>query len=143
MKSRTTEKQDLRDLTLLGQDASKLKHQLEAFPNKHASRDYVVTLRTSEFTCLCPATGQPDFASLVITYVPDKLIVESKSLKLYFMSFRNKGVFHEHLSNIILDDLVKALKPRWMRVQGVFNSRGGITIEVHAEHQPKKRPTGL
>ncbi len=140
---RQTEKKDLSHLTLLGQDAAKLPHQLETFPNKHQGRGYIVTLRTSEFTCLCPATGQPDFATLEIRYVPAKLIVESKSLKLYFMSFRNKGVFHEHLSNIILDDLVKALKPKWMRVNGTFNSRGGITIEVSAEHQPKNRPAGL
>lgn len=138
-----TPKADLSDLTLLGRDATRMEHKLEAFPNRHPGRDYVVTLHTSEFTCLCPATGQPDFATITIRYIPEEKIVESKSLKLYFMGYRNRGVFHEHLSNIILDDLVAVLQPRWCRVEGRFNSRGGIAIEVVAEHNPEKRPSGL
>ena len=91
------------------------RRKLETFPN-HSRIDYTVTLTTDEFTCVCPMTGQPDFAKITIEYIPDKKIVESKSLKLYFWSFRNEGVFHEHVTNIILDDLVAALSPRWCKV---------------------------
>jgi 7-cyano-7-deazaguanine reductase len=98
-----------------------------------------VTLETSEFTCLCPMTGQPDFASIRVQYVPDEKVVESKSFKLYLWSYRNEGAFHEHVVNQILDDLVGVLDPHWIRVTGVFNIRGGIGIKVEAEKT--KTPT--
>ena len=131
---RLTKKTDLDGLTLLGRGAKPTK-KLETFPNHHRGRDYTVTLRTEEFTCVCPATGQPDFAQLEIQYVPGKKILESKSLKLYLWSFRNQGVFHEHVTNRILDDLVKALEPRWCKVTAHFSIRGGIAITVEAEHK--------
>ena len=113
---------------------AKPSRNLENFSEQGEGRPYTVELETSEFTCLCPATGQPDFATIKIAYVPRDKIVESKSLKLYLWSFRNEGCFHEHLTNIILDDLVKALDPIWCRVVGDFNARGGIAIKVTAEH---------
>lgn len=128
-----TQQSDLSGLSLLGKKAA-AKRQLETFPNHHRGRNYVVTLRTDEFTCLCPATGQPDFADLTIEYIPDRKIVESKSLKLYLWSFRNEGVFNEHVANVILDDLVAALSPKWCRVSADFAVRGGIAISVEAEH---------
>lgn len=135
--TRMTQKSDLDGLTLLGKRAKPTK-KLETFPNHHPERDYVITLRTEEFTCVCPATGQPDFAKLTIQYIPDKKIIESKSLKLYLQSFRNKGAFHEHITNVILDDLVAVLKPRWCKVTADFAARGGISITVEAES--KKSP---
>ena len=129
-----TEGLDLDGLTLLGEEAKPTK-KLETFPNHNADRDYVVTLRTNEFTCLCPKTGQPDFAELTIQYIPDQRIVESKSLKLYLWSFRDEGAFHEHVTNVILDDLVKVLDPRWCKVVARFSVRGGIAITVEAEHK--------
>jgi len=128
-----TLKSDLEGLTLLGRGAKPGK-KLETFPNHHPRRDYVVTLRTEEFTCVCPATGQPDFARLTIQYIPDRKILESKSLKLYLWSFRNQGAFHEHVTNVVLDELVKTLKPRWCKVTAEFSVRGGISITVEAEH---------
>ena len=125
---------DLEGLTLLGQDAKPSK-KLEAFPNRAPDRFYLVTLKTDEFTCVCPATAQPDFATITIQYIPDQKIVESKSLKLYLWSYRDEGVFHEHVVNRILDDLVAAIDPHWMKVTGVFNVRGGIGITVEAELQ--------
>jgi 7-cyano-7-deazaguanine reductase len=130
--SRMTQKADLDGLTLLGQGAKPTK-RLETFPNHHPERDTIITLRTDEFTCVCPATGQPDFAKLTIQYIPDKKIVESKSLKFYLQTFRNKGAFHEHVTNVILDDLVAALEPRWCKVTADFAVRGGISITVEAE----------
>ncbi len=121
-------------LTALGSGKkAKPSKKLEAFPNRSPDRYYLVELETDEFTCLCPITGQPDFARIVVRYVPDKLIVESKSLKLYFWSFRDEGHFHEHVVNVILDDLVKLLDPHWCLVEGRFNARGGIAIDVSAE----------
>lgn len=131
--ARITEQSDLSGLTLLGK-GTKPQKKLETFPNHHLGRDYVVTLRTDEFTCVCPATGQPDFAKLTIQYIPNKKILESKSLKLYLWSYRNEGVFNEHVANAILDDLVKALAPRWCKVAADFAARGGISISVEAEH---------
>jgi 7-cyano-7-deazaguanine reductase len=128
-----TQPSDLDGLTILGRDA-KPERRLEAFPNRHPDRGYVVTLTTNEFTCLCPATGQPDFARITVEYVPGERIVESKSFKLYLWSFRDEGVFHEHVVNRILDDLVGAIAPRWARVTGAFAARGGIAITVAAEH---------
>jgi 7-cyano-7-deazaguanine reductase len=128
-----TEPSDLDGLTLLGRDAKPSK-RLETFPNHDPERDYIVRLETDEFTCVCPATGQPDFASLTVEYIPDQKILESKSFKLYLWSYRNEGVFHEHVTNKILEDLVAALEPRWCRVRGAFKVRGGIAITVEAEH---------
>ena len=131
-----TQKSDLDGLTLLGRGAKPAK-KLETFPNHHPGRDFIVTLHTEEFTCVCPATGQPDFASLTIQYIPDRKILESKSLKVYLWSFRNQGAFHEHVTNAILDDLVKVLAPRWCKVMAEFDVRGGISITVEAEHKKK------
>jgi len=128
-----TKPSDLDDLTLLGKNAKPSK-KLEAFPNRSPGRYYLVTLETDEFTCVCPATGQPDFASIRIQYVPDQKIVESKSFKLYIWSFRNEGVFHEHVVNQILDDLIQCLDPHWCKVSGEFTVRGGIGITVEAEN---------
>ncbi|MGD0021598.1 MAG: preQ(1) synthase [Smithellaceae bacterium] len=129
-----TKKDDLSGLTLLGKTTKPLR-KLETFPNRHPKRDYVISLQTEEFTCVCPKTGQPDFAKIKIQYIPDKKILESKSLKLYLWSFRNEGVFHEHVTNIILDDLVSALQPRWCKVSAEFAVRGGIGITVDAEYK--------
>jgi 7-cyano-7-deazaguanine reductase len=129
-----TDKSDLKGLTLLGRGA-KPRRKLETFPNHHPGRDYVVTLKTEEFTSVCPATGQPDFAKLTIQYIPNQKILESKSLKLYLWSFRDQGAFHEHVTNVILDDLVRALKPQWCKVTAEFSIRGGISITVDAEHK--------
>jgi 7-cyano-7-deazaguanine reductase len=101
---------------------------LESFVNKHPGRDYWVTFLCPEFTSLCPMTGQPDFATLTIRYIPDKQMVESKSLKLYLFSFRNHGAFHEDCVNIIIDELIKQMRPRYIEVLGDFNARGGISI---------------
>jgi 7-cyano-7-deazaguanine reductase len=110
---------------------------LESFPNPAPERDYRIHMEIPEFTCLCPKTGQPDFAVLTLDYVADKLCVELKSLKLYIWSFRNEGHFHEDVANRILDDLVKAAKPRYMRLSARFFVRGGIFTTVVAEHRKK------
>ena len=128
-----TEASDLEDLTLLGSESQPTR-KLETFPNHHPGRRYIVRLETDEFTCVCPATGQPDFAHILVEYIPDERILESKSFKHYLWSYRNEGVFHEHVVNTILDDLVEALSPQWCRVVGRFNIRGGIGITVEAEH---------
>jgi 7-cyano-7-deazaguanine reductase len=128
-----TEPSDLEDLTVLGQ-AAKPSKKLEAFPNKSPGRYYLVTLDTAEFTCLCPLTGQPDFAMIQVAYIPDQKVVESKSFKLYLWSYRDEGAFHEHVINKMLDDLVETLDPHWIKVTGLFNPRGGIGIKVEAEH---------
>jgi len=133
MKKRLTAKSDLKSLTVLGKEKIMPARKLETFPNHHPERDYVVTMLTEEFTCVCPLTGQPDFAKITIRYIPDRLILESKSLKLYLQSFRNQGTFHEHVSNVILDDIVGALAPRWCKMTAEFAVRGGISISVDAE----------
>jgi 7-cyano-7-deazaguanine reductase len=107
---------------------------VETFLNPKPGRDYEIRFECPEFTCLCPLTGQPDFATIKISYVPDEKCVELKSLKLYLWSFRNEGAFHEAVTNRILDDLVAAVAPRKMRVEGAFAVRGGITTVVVAEH---------
>jgi 7-cyano-7-deazaguanine reductase len=107
---------------------------LETFANPKPERDYTIRFETDEFTCLCPKTGQPDFATILIEYVPDRLCVELKSLKLYLWSFRNEGGFHEDVTNRILDDLVAALHPRRLRIEGDFNIRGGIHTTIIVEH---------
>jgi 7-cyano-7-deazaguanine reductase len=113
---------------------SKPSRTLETFPNPTSRRDYRIHMEIPEFTCLCPKTGQPDFATLVLDYVPDKLCVELRSLKLYIWSYRNEGAFHEAVTNRILDDLVAATKPRFMRLIARFYVRGGIFTTVVAEH---------
>jgi 7-cyano-7-deazaguanine reductase len=109
--------------------------ELELFPNPQPTRDYTIRIDIPEFTCLCPKTGQPDFATLTLEYIPDHHCVELKSLKLYVWSFRNEGAFHEKVTNEILDDLVKATAPRFMRLSAIFNVRGGIGTTVVAEHR--------
>ncbi len=107
---------------------------MEAFENQHPERDYWVQFNCPEFTALCPITGQPDFAEIKIMYIPDKKMVESKSLKLYMFSFRNHGDFHEDVINIILNDLVKLMDPRYIEVVGFFLPRGGISIYPYANY---------
>ena len=110
---------------------------LETFPNPASQRDFHIHMEIPEFTCLCPKTGQPDFATLILDYVPEKTCVELKSLKLYIWSFRDQGCFHEEVTNRILDDLVKATRPRFMRLTARFFVRGGIFTNVVAEHRQK------
>ena len=107
---------------------------LERFDNKHPDNDYMVMLNCPEFTSLCPKTGQPDFAEIRIAYIPDRYLVESKSLKLYLFSFRNHGDFHEDCCNIIKNDLVALLEPRYLEVLGIFTPRGGISIYPFANY---------
>ena len=124
---------DLDALTALGRtvrpDGGYDPSLLDAFANQHGSRDYWVTFTAPEFTTLCPKTGQPDFATLTIRYIPAEKLVESKSLKLYLFGFRNHGDFHEDVINVIYDDLDKLLKPKYMEVYGKFAARGGISID--------------
>jgi 7-cyano-7-deazaguanine reductase len=108
---------------------------LETFENPRKGRDYTIRITVPEFTCLCPKTGQPDFATLTLEYIPEDLCVELKALKLYVWSFREEGGFHEDMTNRILDDLVKATSPRYMRLTADFNVRGGIYTTVVAEHR--------
>ena len=114
--------------------ATKPTKQLETFPNPNPERDYEISFEAPEFTCLCPMTGQPDFATIRIRYVPDQKCVELKSLKLYLWSFRDEGTFHEAVTNRIADDLIAALKPRRMTVEGDFYVRGGIKTVVKVEY---------
>jgi len=107
---------------------------LETFENKHPESDYRVRFNCPEFTSLCPITGQPDFATIVIDYIPDRLMVESKSLKLYLFSFRNHGAFHEDCVNIIMKDLIRLMNPRYIEVTGLFTPRGGISIHPFANY---------
>ncbi len=109
--------------------------QLETFDNPHPERDYTIEIDSPEFTCLCPKTGQPDFATLYLDYIPDQKCVELKSLKLYYWSYRNEGAFHEAVTNRILEDLVAATDPRFMRLRAEFNVRGGIYTNVVVEHR--------
>ena len=113
---------------------SKPSQTLETFPNPAPARDYRIHMEIPEFTCLCPKTGQPDFATLYLDYVPDALCVELKSLKLYIWSYRNEGAFHEAVTNRILDHLVEATRPRFMRLTAKFYVRGGIFTSVVAQH---------
>ena len=114
--------------------ATKPDKMLETFPNPNPRRDYHIHMEIPEFTCLCPKTGQPDLATLILDYIPDETCVELKSLKLYIWSFRNEGHFHEDVTNRILDDLVAAIRPRFMRLTAKFYVRGGIFTNVVAEH---------
>ncbi|MGC2517985.1 MAG: preQ(1) synthase [Burkholderiales bacterium] len=116
---------------------SKPSKALIAFPNPSPRRDYLIRMQIPEFTCLCPMTGQPDFAALFLDYIPDRKCIELKSLKLYIWSYRNEGAFHEAVTNRILDDLVGALAPRYMRLTARFFVRGGIFTSIVAEHRKK------
>ncbi|MCB1761228.1 MAG: NADPH-dependent 7-cyano-7-deazaguanine reductase QueF [Gammaproteobacteria bacterium] len=109
--------------------------EIETFANPQPQRDYTIRIRVPEFTCLCPKTGQPDFAEITLEYVADRFCVELKSLKMYIWSFRDEGAFHEAVTNQILDDLVAAIQPRFMRISADFNVRGGIYTKVIAEHR--------
>ena len=110
---------------------------LETFPNPNPKRDFLIRMQIPEFTCLCPKTGQPDFATLNLDYIADRNCIELKSLKLYIWSYRDKGAFHEAVTNQILDDLVAATQPRFMRLTARFNVRGGIFTTIVAEHRKK------
>jgi len=116
---------------------SRPSKRLQTFPNPAPGRDYRIHMEIPEFTCLCPMTGQPDFATLLLDYVPDRLCVELKSLKLYLWSYRDAGAFHEAVTNQILGDLVAAIKPRYLRLEARFNVRGGIHTTVVAEHRKR------
>lgn len=131
--------QELQGVTLLGNNATNYPNTyspdiLETFVNKHPENDYLVTFVCPEFTSLCPKTGQPDFAKIIINYIPNEKMVESKSLKLYLFSFRNHGDFHEDCVNIIKNDLVKLMQPRYLEVLGIFTPRGGIAIHPFANY---------
>ena len=133
------DKRDLAGVTLLGNQNTKYPMDyapevLESFPNKHPDNDYFVKFNCPEFTSLCPMTGQPDFATIYISYVPDERLVESKALKLYLFSFRNHGDFHEDCVNIIMKDLIKLLSPKYIEVWGKFTPRGGLAIDPYANY---------
>lgn len=113
---------------------------LETFPNACPGRPYIVSIEFPEYTSLCPVTGQPDFATVVVEYIPDERIVESKSFKLYMFAFRNHGSFMETATNKILDDLARVLDPLWLRVKGIFAPRGGVALHVFAEHFKESSP---
>lgn len=130
---------ELEGVTLLGNQNTEYSYDydpsvLETFGNKHMKNDYFVKFNCPEFTSLCPKTGQPDFASVYISYVPERLMVESKSLKLYLLSFRNHGDFHEDCMNIIMKDLIKLLDPKYIEVWGRFTPRGGISIDPYCNY---------
>ncbi len=125
-------------LTKLGdKPTTQASKVLEVFPNPAAHRDFLIHMQIPEFTCLCPKTGQPDFATLYLDYIPEKLCVELKSLKLYIWSFRDEGKFHEAVTNEILDDIVRATRPRFARLTAKFWVRGGVFTTVVAEHRAK------
>ncbi len=135
-------KEDLKEINLLGNQGIKYKMEyapeiLEAFPNKHIENDYFVKFNCPEFTSLCPMTGQPDFATIYISYIPGEKMVESKSLKLYLFSFRNHGDFHEDCVNIIMKDLIKLMEPKYIEVWGKFTPRGGISIDPYCNYGRK------
>lgn len=133
---------ELKGVTLLGNKNTTYTFEytfdvLEKFPNKHMNNDYFVKFNCPEFTSLCPKTGQPDFATIYISYVPNQYLVESKSLKLYLFSFRNHGDFHEDCINIIMKDLIKLLDPKYIEVWGKFTPRGGISIDPYCNYGKK------
>lgn len=132
-------KEEVKDLSLLGNQQVSYSSNynpdiLETFDNKHQNHDYFVKFNCPEFTSLCPITGQPDFATIIISYVPDIKMVESKSLKLYLFSFRNHGDFHEDCINIIMEDLIKVMNPKYIEVWGKFTPRGGISIDPYCNY---------
>lgn len=118
-----------------GRMSEELRSLLETFENQYPQRDYTIEIVCPEFTSVCPKTGQPDFGTLTITYCPDKSCVELKSLKLYLQQYRNRGIFYEHATNHILDDLVAAVQPRWMTLRAAFTPRGGISTNVTARYE--------
>ena len=132
-------KEELKEITLLGNQKTRYQYQydptvLEAFENKHPNNDYFVKFNCPEFTSLCPMTGQPDFATFYISYIPSQKMVESKSLKLYLFSFRNHGDFHEDCMNIIMKDLIQLMDPKYIEVWGKFTPRGGISIDPYCNY---------
>lgn len=132
-------KSDTKDLTLLGNQDTKYLYEydpsiLETFENQNPERDYMVKFNIPEFTSLCPQTGQPDFATIYISYIPDKRMVESKSLKLYIFSFRNNGAFHEDCVVTIMNDLIELMDPKYIEVWGKFTPRGGISIDPYVNY---------
>ncbi|MBM7552253.1 preQ(1) synthase [Thalassobacillus pellis] len=131
--------EDLKDLSLLGSQGTSYSFDydpgvLETFDNQHPDRDYFVKFNCPEFTTLCPKTGQPDFATIYISYIPDQKMVESKSLKLYLFSYRNHGGFHEDSVNMIMNDLIELMDPRYLEVWGKFTPRGGISIDPYCNY---------
>ncbi|WP_054740439.1 preQ(1) synthase [Cellulosilyticum ruminicola] len=133
------QREEMQDVTLLGNQGVKYKFGydpdiLESFDNKHPDNDYWVKFNCPEFTSLCPITGQPDFATIYISYIPGEKMVESKSLKLYLFSFRNHGDFHEDCVNIIMKDLIKLMDPKYIEVWGKFTPRGGISIDPYCNY---------
>lgn len=133
---------ELEGVTLLGNQNTKYEQDynpavLETFINKHQESDYLVTFNCPEFTSLCPKTGQPDFAKIIINYIPAERMVESKSLKLYLFSFRNHGDFHEDCVNIIKNDLVKLMQPKYLEVIGIFNPRG-VSVSILSQATPSR-----
>jgi len=122
----------------LQEDIRKKRMQkIEVWENKYPDKDYTIDLEFAEFTCICPKTGLPDFAAIHIQYVPDRLCIELKSFKLYLVAYRQVGIFHEHVVNKILEDFVRACRPRWVKIVGEFNIRGGIKTTVTAEYRKK------
>ena len=120
----------------LQENIRKLKTpKIDTFKNKYPDKEYTVCLQTSEFSCLCPKTGLPDFANVIIKYIPDKLCAELRSFKLYLYSYRSTGIFHEHIANRILDDFISCCRPRWAQVTCEFNIRGGIKTTVTREYK--------
>ena len=135
----TRKPEELEGVTLLGNQGTNYLFDyapqvLETFPNKHTNRDYFVKFNCPEFTSLCPQTGQPDFATVYISYIPNEIMVESKALKLYLFSFRNHGDFHEDCMNIIMNDLIELMDPRYIEVWGKFTPRGGISIDPYTNY---------
>lgn len=133
------QREEMKDVTLLGNQGVQYKFGydpdiLESFDNKHPGNDYWVKFNCPEFTSLCPITGQPDFATIYISYIPGEKMVESKSLKLYLFSFRNHGDFHEDCVNIIMKDLIKLMDPKYIEVWGKFTPRGGISIDPYCNY---------
>jgi len=120
--------------TKLGANTTNPNKELETFPNPNPERDYHIKIDSPEFTCLCPKTGQPDFAEIKLDYIPDQLCVELKSLKLYYWSFRDEGHFHEKVTNMIASNLIDLLDPRYLKVEAVFNVRGGVYTTIEVEH---------
>ncbi|MBN4076462.1 NADPH-dependent 7-cyano-7-deazaguanine reductase QueF [Gemmatimonas aurantiaca] len=142
VKKKTSKKNVSTDLSHLRSSDTKIpkkpsRKTLETFKNSHPNRDYEITLDCPEFTAICPITSQPDFGVITIDYIPDKLCIESKSLKLYLFSYRNHGAFHEEVVNLIIDDCVATCQPRSMTVIGEFNPRGGIAIQISASYHKR------
>ncbi|MBF0281544.1 MAG: NADPH-dependent 7-cyano-7-deazaguanine reductase QueF [Zetaproteobacteria bacterium] len=126
---------ELSNPMVLGAQQNYPQKRMEIFPNPNPERDYNIRIDSAEFTCLCPKTGQPDFAEIKLDYIPDQRCVELKSLKLYYWSFRDEGHFHEQVTNMIANDLIQLLDPRYLKVEAIFNVRGGVYTSVIVEHR--------